>query len=126
MGGAAVNAAEGKGIYRHPTVWNGVADARVHRLPSDGRLLRDVKLAELPKWAMARHWAPIDMWYAGKRMMMRSLTQHQSTMVASHRFTFFQTKILPVTWTFRRWLSTTKQQARKMCVLSPSSTDKLF
>lgn len=89
-----------KGIYRHPYVWNGVADARVHKLPGDARLLRDVKVGEVPMWAMNRNVSPVGVWYATKRAMMRSMTIHQSDKVAMHRFSFFQTKMLPMVGIF--------------------------
>ena len=81
-------------------VWNGVADARVHKLPGDARLLRDVKVGEVPMWAMNRNVSPVGVWYATKRAMMRSMTIHQSDKVAMHRFSFFQTKMLPMVGIF--------------------------
>merc|ERR1711920_592422 len=84
--------AQPAGIYRHPYVWNGVADARVQKLPADGRLLRDIKVAEVPGWLMARDVSPVGVWYSLKRAMMRSMTIHHSDKVAMHRFSFFQTK----------------------------------
>merc|ERR1712079_461283 len=88
--------AQPAGIYRHPYVWNGVADARVQKLPADGRLLRDVKVAEVPGWLMSRNISPVGIWYATKRAVMRSMTIHHSDKVAIHRFSLFQTKMLPV------------------------------
>merc|ERR1711972_221689 len=92
--------AQPKGIYRHPYVWNGVADARVHKLPADGRLLRDVKVAEVPGWMMSRNVSPVGLWYTLKRAMMRSMTIHHSDKAAVQRFTFFQTKMLPAVGIF--------------------------
>ena len=52
-----------KGIYRHPFVYNGIADARTMQMPKDTRLLRDVKLAEVPAWIMARDFSAIGITY---------------------------------------------------------------
>merc|ERR1711878_146213 len=76
--------AQPKGIYRHPYVWNGVA--------------------EVPGWLMARDVSPSGVWYSVKRAMMRSMTIHHSDRVAMHRFSFFQTKMLPAVAVFYYFL----------------------
>merc|ERR1712173_312556 len=72
--------AQPKGIYRHPYVWNGVAEA--------------------PGWMMSRNVSPVGLWYGLKRAMMRSMTIHASDKSPVHRFTFFQTKMLPAVGIF--------------------------
>merc|ERR1712139_540660 len=65
-----------QGLFRHPVVHGGIADARLHRFPADTRMLRDVKLGEVPAWVMKRDFSPLGLWFGAKRLYMRSLTPH--------------------------------------------------
>nr|CAB3224520.1 ATP synthase subunit f, mitochondrial [Phallusia mammillata] len=59
--------AERSGLAVHPKYYGAKIDPGM-KLPGDTRLLRDVKLYEVPKWLMQRNWTPLGMYFSLKRI----------------------------------------------------------
>merc|ERR1711862_3696 len=66
------------GIFKHPMVYRGIADPRIHKMPGDTRLLRDIKVGEVPGWLAKRDFSPLGLLYGYKRLQMRHHTIHMT------------------------------------------------